>query len=549
MMRSLYSAVSGLKTHQTKMDVIGNNIANVNTVGYKSQSVTFQDVMYQTTQAATGANATTGRGGTNAKQIGLGSTTGAISSSIATAGASQTTNDPFDIQITGNSFFIVSDGNSNYFTRSGAFAVDSSGNLVTKTNGYTVMGWQADGTGNIVKDTVSPLQIMSANNQTSKAEATTKATITGILDSNASGFSTSSGYVMSLSFYDAMGYKYTAKFSVHSAEGATNGTTHTAANPYDVGDYYVTLDSITDSSGNTVNASEYTFGSALNLTNVSTTTTTLAYTNTNLADTTSPFNVVDPSGTAYTIDDSTGNVVLTNTSTGTSNTLYTAGTPAGTTYSLSSDPSGNIILTTNTTSNITNNGIIISYDDTGNGEFTGINEDSATTNSILNFGNAFGQFADITIDWSGTSMGNNDSTCTLAATPGASDKTTGTGRSLGSLTGVSIDTSGKIYGSYDNGDEKLLGQIAVASFANPSGLEKVGSNLYSTTLNSGDFDGVGQDVSADGGSMATGVLEMSNVDLSSEFTEMITTQRGFQANSRIITTSDSLLEELINLKR
>ena len=106
-----------------------------------------------------------------------------------------------------------------------------------------------------------------------------------------------------------------------------------------------------------------------------------------------------------------------------------------------------------------------------------------------------------------------------------------------------------IYASYDNGQTKLLGQIAVAEFANPAGLEKAGDNLYSATLNSGEFDGIGVDISANGGYMETGVLEMSNVDLSSEFTEMITTQRGFQANSRIITVSDTILEELINLKR
>lgn len=109
--------------------------------------------------------------------------------------------------------------------------------------------------------------------------------------------------------------------------------------------------------------------------------------------------------------------------------------------------------------------------------------------------------------------------------------------------------TGKIYGSYDNGNTVLLGQIPVAQFANASGLESLGNNCYGTTLNSGDFDGIGVEVTADGGSMTTGQLEMSNVDLSEQFTDMITTQRGFQANSRIITTSDTLLEELVNLKR
>ena len=117
------------------------------------------------------------------------------------------------------------------------------------------------------------------------------------------------------------------------------------------------------------------------------------------------------------------------------------------------------------------------------------------------------------------------------------------------MSGISIQTDGKIYATYDNGQTKLLGQIAVAEFANPSGLEKEGDNLYSDTLNSGEFDGVGVNITANGGYMNTGILEMSNVDLAAEFTEMITTQRGFQANSRIITVSDTLLEELVNLKR
>ena len=117
------------------------------------------------------------------------------------------------------------------------------------------------------------------------------------------------------------------------------------------------------------------------------------------------------------------------------------------------------------------------------------------------------------------------------------------------MIGVSIQKDGMIYASYDNGMNKLLGQIATAAFANASSLEKEGDNLYSATLNSGEFDGIGVDITAGGGYMSTGQLEMSNVDLSSEFTEMITTQRGFQANSRIITVSDTLLEELTNLKR
>ena len=131
------------------------------------------------------------------------------------------------------------------------------------------------------------------------------------------------------------------------------------------------------------------------------------------------------------------------------------------------------------------------------------------------------------------------------------DRTTGmgNGRKVGELTGVEIAQDGRMTAYYDNNEQKLLGQIAVANFANAAGLSEQGDNLYSATANSGEFDGIGDDITAGDGYMTSGVLEMSNVDLSSEFTEMITTQRGFQANSRIITVSDTMLEELVNLKR
>ena len=127
--------------------------------------------------------------------------------------------------------------------------------------------------------------------------------------------------------------------------------------------------------------------------------------------------------------------------------------------------------------------------------------------------------------------------------------TTDNGYEAGSLKGYSIGADGIITGSYTNGLTKTLGQIAIADFPNPAGLEKSGNNLYSATTNSGDFDGIGQEIGAGGGKLMGGSLEMSNVDISYEFTQMITTQRGFQANSRIITTSDEMLQELVNLKR
>ena len=156
-------------------------------------------------------------------------------------------------------------------------------------------------------------------------------------------------------------------------------------------------------------------------------------------------------------------------------------------------------------------------------------------------------FKDIEVDFSTCKNLNNSGTSTMNVLKGINGD--GVGKKLGALTGLSVDSSGKIFGTYDNGNTVLLSQIAVAQFSNASGLEKVGNSCYQTTLNSGDFDGIGVEVSADGSAISTGELEMSNVDLSAQFTDMIITQRGFQANSRVITTSDTLLEELINLKR
>ena len=241
MMRSMYSAVSGLKTHQTKMDVIGNNIANVNTVAFKSSSVVFQDVLYQLSSSASGANATTGVGGVNAKQIGLGVTTGATNLSITTSGAAETTGNPFDIRLSDQSttnFFIVNNGSENLFTRSGSFYVDGAGNLCMTSTGYTVMGWQADpDTGEIRKDTVTALRVMQASNLTSPAEATTRANVSGVLDKNDSDVMSDTGLIKTLTFFDNLGYSYTARFAIKAT--GTDGS------------YTVELQNILNSDGTT----------------------------------------------------------------------------------------------------------------------------------------------------------------------------------------------------------------------------------------------------------------------------------------------------------
>ncbi len=218
MMRSLYSGVAGLRTHQTKMDVLGNNIANVNTTSFKSQSITFSDLMYQTTQTASGATET--RGGVNARQIGLGAKSGAIATAIESQGATQTTNNPFDLMITGKAFFVVNNGKENLYTRDGSFYVDGAGNLAMQSNGYLVQGWVAQEdreTGEIKINKnggLSALQIMSADNSTYSPASTTEGLFSGNIDDHDSNVNSDEGKYLTLEFYDNKGYLYTGKFTL-----------------------------------------------------------------------------------------------------------------------------------------------------------------------------------------------------------------------------------------------------------------------------------------------------------------------------------------------
>ena len=552
MMRSMYSAVSGLKTHQTKMDVIGNNIANVNTVAFKSSSVVFQDVLYQMTSNASGANAATGTGGVNAKQIGLGVTTGATNLSITTSGAAETTGRAFDIRLSDQSttnFFVVNNGSENLFTRAGSFYVDGAGNLCMTSTGYTVMGWQVDPTtGNIKKDTVSALRVMQTSNLTSAPEATTQANVSGIIDKNDKDVLSDNGLVKTLTFFDNLGYSYTARFAMKST-----GTD---------GKYTVELEKILNSDGTTFYDPETSKVDLSDIFGAKTKNATLGtysqvqsgYYYDSAKD---KFYVgSDENGTELEWDDTTSTFKEINATTNTHSLKQVYGISNGMVEKIKNGAKATV---NTTTGKLTITGDVTDYEidfSTKDGTFTGVgartsnNKTNSVTLNMSKLGNNPTQFDDITIDFSGLKDADNGGKSTAVMSTGSiDDGVTGKGKKLGAMIGISIDNNGLITGTYDNGNTETLGQIAVAQFANASGLEKVGENCYRTTLNSGEFDGIGVEISADGSSMTSGELEMSNVDLSTEFTQMIITQRGFQANSRIITTSDTLLEELVNLKR
>lgn len=620
MMRSLYSGVAGLKTHQTRMDVIGNNIANVNTTAFKSTAVSFQDIMYQTTSSASGATETTG--GKNAKQIGLGVTTGATKISITSGGSAQSTGDALDIKLTdanSTNFFIVNNGKENLFTRAGSFYLDGNGSLAMTTTGYLVQGWQAvvnaDGSRTIQRDTVSPLRIMSAENKTSEPEATEEANVTGVIDQTDSNINSESGRAFTLSLYDNLGYSYTARFTTKLLDESQGTYTVKLTNIYD-SDQNDILDqwlnaNIQDPSAteevinnekemllarvfgdpDSTKTDNYTIGSDFTMAG-----SLISYKE----------NTADLSTLGDTLQNGSDTIInFGGYSKSIKDIFGVSGIPAGTRFYQTTDgnlPEGaantdppyvlwnpynktlsytqrdtNCVLQFNTAdgtfSNIKD---VNTYEDGSIYKTEGNTTD--TTPKLSDGGNSavlklealrlIGQYAgqgyrqaeggttfkdglrDINIDFTRTENYMNGGNSTVGADRGmVTDATAKAGKALGALTGVSVSQNGQIYGSYDNGNTVLLGQIAVAQFANASGLESLGDNCYGTTLNSGEFDGIGVDVTSDGGSMSTGQLEMSNVDLATEFTDMITTQRGFQANSRIITVSDNMLEELTNLKR
>lgn len=489
MMRSLYSGVSGLKVHQTRMDVIGNNISNVNTVGFKASNVTFADVLYQTSSSASGPNAETGRAGQNAMQIGLGAGVSAISSTIETSGGSQRTDNPFDIMIEGDGFFVVNNGTGNLFTKAGSFKIDASGTLCN-ASGYAVMGWQVDPNDptKTVADAVSPLKVMAPENLYSEPEATEAVYFSGNIDSADTSFDSETGKLTSFSFFDNLGRSYTANLRLTQVEG-TDG-------PIEY-QYSVALVDVLDSNGDSILVSFNEDGEP-------------EETGVNLSFGGVEFEV-ETDGDEYTVTSDDQLVLSFDPKTG-----YFASV-AGSETDIEDDAPADAYNSVD---------FVIALDEVAENPFPSA----------------------IDVNFSKLTMFAKSGTTKIEPTKGNLDGLYA-GRAVGNMKGITVDVDGLIYGIYDNGTDRLLGQIVVATFPNPSGLEAVGGSLFATTQNSGDFDGIGEEVASSGGTFKPGVLEMSNVDLSTEFTNMITTQRGFQANSRIITTSDTLLEELINLKR
>jgi flagellar hook protein FlgE len=471
MLRSLFAGVSGLQNHQTRMDVVGNNIANINTTGFKKGRANFQDMLYQQLQGA--ARPTTDLGGVNPKEVGLGMSIASIDT-IHIQGSLQSTGKQDDLAIQGNGFFVLKEGGKFLYTRAGAFNLDNQGTMVNPANGMRVQGWMAED----VEDIVIPI------GSKDPARATTEVKFACNLDKrtpsvgvDAAELERKAGtWSTSIKIYDSFGADHDLQVSFFREPETTNiWRAEIAVDPDSpVADATDATASLGEEAP-TALGSNYFYVTFSN------------------------------NGTLLMAEDAEGNI--------------SGGTLPATAITDMYDAinQGNINM------RVAYNVISATPDAEG-----GMVRQEFTLNlgSIGAFKDSMTQYAES----SSTKMFEQD------------------GYTMGYMENFKIDQSGVITGVFSNGTNRVLGQVALATFANQGGLEKAGDNTFRVSNNSGAAN-VGPSGIAGKGKIIAGTLEMSNVDMAEQFTDMIVTQRGFQANSRTIQTADQLLQELLTLKR
>ncbi len=564
MMRSLYSGVTGLSTHQTRMDVIGNNIANVNTVGYKKAAVTFKD-LYSETMSSAAAPTTDGTsGGVNPKQIGLGVTVNSITN-VMTAGAASYTGNTMDLAISGDGFFAVSTQTGIMYTRAGNMTLDEEGNLITATGNYV--------------QTIEP--ILSSESRWVVAEMFTDTLFIpgGDIEGPVAGSQTHTGNI-SAELEGADG-RYTFSFASETPRLAP-GTMSSFFRP-----------SINETGFSIVADASHVGG------NVNTASFASAYI-----------------AAAGDINNGGGDLPISFVLDGTDIAMLLGGVTIGTCAGTDMDFAGvmnlNVSLAAGVTAAPSQDQVLIALNEMAEDWPDIAIEENGTWNLVKNDGTIVEE--NIKVDTQtdlndqisngemifstqgyGTfrlSLNNEDIKSaagisavfndpisklefelTVAEEPYAvysgisgeitQDSLQNFQIDFDKYTSMTIDQNGAIIAQLKNadqitidgevveraaGEKVVLGYIPLTNFNNPAGLEKIGDNLYAVTANSGEavteMAGTGNV-----GKYSTSALEMSNVDLSEEMVNMIITQRGFQANSRIITTSDAMLEEIVNLKR
>lgn len=533
MMRSMYSGVSGLRNHQIRMDAIGNNIANVNTTGYKASRVSFQDALSQTFRGAAAPAADGTRGGINAMQIGLGMNIACVDV-LHTQGNLQNTGKMTDCAIQGDGFFILSDGSQEWYTRSGNFNMDENGSLVNPSNGLYVRGWMADNVGNINTNT-SVTNIRLPVGQILSPRATTQIQFGGQLHPEINGALTypdmtvddGGGNTTVLHFEvtpDSANF-YTYNVTVTGTDGTTID-----GNPNGSWTGTITLDPVTGDVIGTVPAGPFQVippGSATTLfINVPTGGQTDGgqFDDGGTVIATAVFHPVQPLVTTPRVYDSLGNA----------HTITTTITKIGVnTWSWSAVNELGLPMANSTG--------VLTFDAAGN-LTSGIPPAMTFTPSGANQLSISPDFSAIRQVSDGKPL-TDKYVSPFEVTSPFQD-----GYPAGTLEGFNIDKSGTIVGVFSNGQNRNLARIAMANFTNPGGLIRVGDTMFQESNNSGPPQ-VGAAGKNGRGLITPGAVEMSNVDLSEQFTDMIVTERGFQSNSRVITTSDEMLQELLTLKR
>lgn len=566
MLRSLFAGVTGLGTNTLRMDVIGNNVANVNTVGFKSTRITFEEQVAQMLRGATGPDGATG--GSNPMQIGNGSRVASLDS-VFTQGGLEATGVATDLALQGNAFFVLSNGSRNFFTRAGSFQIDGAGQLVNPSNGYTLQGFAFDRATGTYGAQPSTLTIPIGDAE--PARATTVINYRGNLEADseprgteaqsgiffgANGDPASSatalvdlraddtGVVALLEEGDEVRFSATVgKTAVDGSFDVTPGATmaqlaaamETVLNSVDgVDGITVTVDAQGRLSVNTpdvlgtdgavsgliiqgLDAEGLTrddFNSIAGLTESEAARDAGVF----VEETT----VYDSLGFAHVVRLEFTRVLAANQFT------WRAEVDGGETDVLIGG-SGRVTFNTD-------------------GSLSGFAFDlqNGVLPNKLTLGPTTGAASPLEIDLNAGSIGGFDGITLLEAS--ASLEATQDGFTQGSLVDFRIDRDGTLITLFSNGVTRPIGRVALAEFVNEGGLARAGDNLFEASVNSGDalISSVASGVEA---SIFSGSLEQSNVDLAREFTNMILAQRGFQASARVITTSDEVLSELLNIKR
>ncbi len=564
---ALFTGISGLDAYQSQIDMISNNIANVGTMGFKGQRMTFADMFYQTQGYASGPTQT--NGGVDPMQTGLGVKVNSIDTNFSEGGL-QTTGINTDLAINGDGFFILrnTDGSGQpLYTRDGAFSLNSSGVLYDPASGLAVQGFMADGNG-VVNASGTPGTITIPLGLQMQATATGGANAVKLGPQNDKNFDMSFGgsldqtqfsvavaggtpvsKVLTTTIYDSLGNAHQATItltpdatgatpagiaSAGAADTAAAPTVAPGANQNDVitvtANAGGTSATVTDTLGNNITAAAgqnvtmggatFTLANPMPANGVQTITVTAA---TNGL----PATVKNASGTAvapgtrwkYTVAFADG-------------TAPTTGDSGG--Y-LWFDANGQFINTSGDV-NGTNVHAIGGAPTPAGAAGTGAGD--AVQIAAWPAGDASASPQTIGLDFSSMSA--------LAGTPTA-NVLAQDGYAAGTLSNITVGQDGTVTGSFSNGQQKNIAQVALATFQNEQGLNRVGGNGFEQTANSG-LAQVGSANSGRYGAIIAGSLEQSNVSLADEFTKMIVAQRAFEANTRGVTTADQNLQDVIAMR-